>query len=195
MEQAHTDSHPGPGRPRGFDIDAALAAGIEVIRARGFEATSLDALTTAMGISRSSFYAAFGSKHGVLLSALRRTSRQRLDQLAAIAGQAQGNAAREMLRALAGSGTGPGECLMVNCISELSPHDPEVAALSGQHLDRVEGLFAEALSPSDPAAALDRARTLVAIALGVHALRKAGRAPEELAAILRQSQSLIQPST
>jgi TetR/AcrR family transcriptional regulator, transcriptional repressor for nem operon len=58
------------GRPREFDRQEALASAMRVFWARGYDNTSLCELIDSMGISKSSFYETFGSKHDLFLASL-----------------------------------------------------------------------------------------------------------------------------
>jgi AcrR family transcriptional regulator len=50
------------GRPRSFDRDAALLVAVEQFWRRGYDETSIATLTSAMGVTPPSLYAAFGDK-------------------------------------------------------------------------------------------------------------------------------------
>ncbi|WP_315836166.1 TetR/AcrR family transcriptional regulator [Bradyrhizobium prioriisuperbiae] len=53
------------GRPREFDLDAAVAAALPIFLEKGYEGAAFGELIAAMGIKPPSFYAAFGNKEGL----------------------------------------------------------------------------------------------------------------------------------
>ena len=57
-------------RPRTFDLSEALEKAMQLFWTKGYAASSLTSLTEAMDIGKSSFYAAFDSKHDVLMKTL-----------------------------------------------------------------------------------------------------------------------------
>ena len=58
------------GRPRSFDREQALGQAMEVFWRKGYDATSIQDLTEAMGINPPSLYAAFGDKEKLYLEAV-----------------------------------------------------------------------------------------------------------------------------
>lgn len=69
------------GRPREFCVDHALAQALRVFWEKGYEGTSLNDLTEAMGITRPSLYAAFGNKESLFRKALDLYEREKLDYI------------------------------------------------------------------------------------------------------------------
>src|ERR1700758_1121222 len=89
------------GRPREFDMNAALDKAIRVFREQGYNATSIEDLTAAMGLASGSIYKAFKDKRAVFLAALDRYMHLRNEQIGSIA-RTRGPAS-ERLRAVLGA--------------------------------------------------------------------------------------------
>ena len=138
-------------RPREFDTDAALDRAMEAFWSKGYEATSLDDLCEVTGLSRSSFYAAFGSKRNLLLKSVDRYIEQRNPKIAAILSQPL--PIRDAFAALAGlfidqivAGPGRRGCFLGNCAAELPRSDRAALARVRHGLESTEATFRDALA-------------------------------------------------
>jgi TetR/AcrR family transcriptional repressor of nem operon len=138
-------------RPREFDAETALDRAMDVFWTKGYEATSLDDLCEATGLSRSSLYATFGSKRTLLLQTVDRYVEQRTPNIAAML--ARPLPIRDAIAALLDqfidqivSGPGRRGCFLGNCAAELPRHDRAALARVRQGLARTEAVFREALT-------------------------------------------------
>ncbi|WP_245709749.1 TetR/AcrR family transcriptional regulator [Ruegeria halocynthiae] len=183
----------GPGRPRAFDEAEALEKALCVFWHKGYETASVDDLTKAMGLSRSSFYGTFVNKQTLFHKALRHYSRRGLKNLRDVADAGGNDPVGAIMEALANPQGGRDGCMLINCLTELAPHDDEVAALGRQHLESIDEIIAGALEPSDPGQALDKARAYASLAIGTLALRKAGVPDEQISQTLKQACLVISP--
>jgi AcrR family transcriptional regulator len=80
-------------RPRTFDLDVAIDRALQLFWSKGYEGTTLEDLTDALGINRPSLYAAFGSKEELFRRALERYTE---GPGAALAAALQADTAREV---------------------------------------------------------------------------------------------------
>jgi TetR/AcrR family transcriptional repressor of nem operon len=136
-------------RPREFNADTALDRAMNVFWSKGYEATSLDDLCEATGLSRSSLYATFGNKRDLLLQTVDRYTEQRTPTLAAAL--ARPVPIRKAVAALLDDFiddivTGPGRrgCFLGNCAAELPRSDRVALARVRRGLARTEAMFHEA---------------------------------------------------
>lgn len=88
---------PKMGRPREFSEAAALDAAMRVFWERGYEGTSLDDLTQAMGINRSSLYSTFGDKESLFRRVISLYGEQQLTFVSIALGQPTARKAIEAL--------------------------------------------------------------------------------------------------
>ncbi len=179
------------GRPRMFDVHEALDIALKVFWRKGYEGTSIDDLTGAMGINRPSLYCAFGNKEQLFRKALDRY----LGGSAALYGEAIGQltaraVAERFLRGMADNLTDPEHppgCLAVqgalSCGDAADPIRRELtarrAAAEATLRERFERAKAEGdLSPDDDPA--DLARFLATVAQGMAVQAAGGASRDEL---------------
>lgn len=117
-------------RPREFETEEALNRGMHLLWAQGYEATSLEDLLATMNLSKSSFYATFGSKHDFLLAALTQYIDVVIGRLARDLqeGSARDAISRSFEAFLPPRGDSANGCFLQNCAIELAQHDPEARA-------------------------------------------------------------------
>lgn len=190
--------HPGPGRPREFDIDEAVRDAIEVFRQHGFHGTSVQDLTEGTGLARGSLYKAFQDKRSLFLAALDHYSGQSLQRLSETL--AQPGSARAAIRETlmgyarrAAEGRGRQGCLVTASAMELMPEDAEVSALITRMFRRTQDLFAAAVIRGQTAGEIPAghderaiARALVCTIQGLRVLGKTGPSESETAEVVDQ---------
>src|ERR1700749_88008 len=151
------------GRPRSFDVEAAVERAMDVFWSRGYHGTAVPDLLRATKLSRGSLYAAFGDRHSLFLRALDRYIADAVTRMDSELGP--GKAPIDGLRAyLAGyvdrtsGASGRRGCLLVATAMEMAGQDAEVGR-------RVAGFF-KAME-ARVAAALSRAKAVGKLADGV----------------------------
>src|SRR5258707_15493096 len=159
---------PSRGRPREFDIDAALDKSVRVFRERGYHATSIADLTQAMELASGSVYKAFKDKRAVFLAAFDREGKTRREKLRRLLSTAKSG--RDRLRialnfyAESSHGVeGKRGCLIVGTATELATFDSEVAQRVTAALRQCETLVVDLIRQGQPdctvPAAIDRRET------------------------------------
>jgi TetR/AcrR family transcriptional regulator, transcriptional repressor for nem operon len=188
-------------RPREFDAEVALDRALDVFWSKGYEATSLDDLCAVTGLSRSSLYAAFGSKRDLLLKSVDRYVERRMPDLAAIL--AQPAPAREAFAALARrfidqivSGAGRRGCFLGNCAAELPRGDRVALARVRQGLAQTEATFRAALARAAAGGDLPADADVDALArfltAGFQGLRLVGKVNPDRAVLEDIAQTMLQ---
>jgi len=191
------------GRPREFDMDAALDKALLVFSERGYHATSISELTEAMGLTSGSVYKAFKDKRGVFLAAFDRYRAIRRGKISeSMVGAETG---RDKLRALLGlhavsshGESGRRGCLVVGSANEISTFDAEAAKrIEDAYTSNEEfildliiiGQADGSISPSvDPAAA---AISLLCVMNGMRIVGKTGSTAAEMNAVAETAMKLL----
>jgi len=156
-------------RPREFDEQDVLQRALAQFWARGYEATSVDELCQATGLSRSSLYHGFGSKRALLEATLDLYERNSTGRIAALFAtvrpiQAGVEAFLNGFVEEAQSPAGRRGCFIGNCTGELAGRDPVAARRLAGSLGRIEAALHTALARAQAAGELDPATDTTALA-------------------------------
>ena len=183
---------PRRGRPRSFDVEEVTASVLHVLWRQGHDATSIDELVEATGLSPSSLYGTFGSKRGLFDAALERYDR---DMDAVLGPLANGSGGiddvvgfLDRVRRFVAAPHSPG-CFMVNTTTEMAPRDPAIAERTRRYRARIRSSLRAALDRAatsheiEASTADDRARLVQASLFGVLVAARGGANREAVAAL------------
>lgn len=171
-------------RPPEFDRSKALSQALTLFWRKGYQATSLADLLTAMQISRSSFYATFGDKRSLFIECLDQFSTRIRSMLKTARGDM---APLDFLqRFFEGSVTGRPNprgqwgCMLVNTVLEMADVDSELASRASEHLSAMQDVFESYLleAGADPACAKELAAMLTLVNEGIRVSSRR-RLPDE----------------
>jgi TetR/AcrR family transcriptional repressor of nem operon len=179
-------------RPREFDAEVALESAMELLWTKGYEATSLDDLCEVTGLSRSSFYATFGSKRKLLLQSVDRYVERRVPKLVETLARPLPvhDAFAALLNDFIGqivAGSGRRGCFLGNCAAELPRSDRGALTQVRQGLGRTEAVFREALARAQARGELQPTADVDALArfltAGIQGLRLVGKVNPDRSAL------------
>ena len=183
-------------RPQKFEREELLDGAIRVFWSRGYEATSVHDLVTAMRIHPGTLYHLFGDKHALFIEALSRYEQTVGEHFVQLVGEdlkavrAFFDGSAEMLS----SSQGRNGCLLTNATVECGLTDPDVARCASRHIQRMEKAFEKALRnsqaieeiPLSPGVNLQAAaHHLSSVLQGMRVLAKTGVGAEELHEIVQ----------
>jgi AcrR family transcriptional regulator len=120
------------GKPQ-FDDNAVISSAMEIFWRHGYAASSIDQLTTAMGLSRSSMYKRFRDKDGLFQEVLSTYAQRVLKRMNAV----QASTKRQQLEALfheflprEGKTARPPGCMLARSCTEMADLPPASQAVA-----------------------------------------------------------------
>ena len=191
------------GRPKDFDEAAVLDKAIELFWRKGYEATSLEQLLSAMGIGKGSMYHNFGNKREVFKLALNRFNQKYIGMLDAELSKAKDPISfiKDYFRDIARQATDEHKkgCFLGNTIAELSCIDAGLEKLAAEHLGVMEHIFYTHLKNAQQLGKLKTkedahllARHLINLWNGLNITRRIYSSPKELMPLVELQLKVLQ---
>lgn len=191
------------GRPRQFDVDAALDKALRVFSERGYQAASISELTEAMDLTAGSVYKAFKDKRGIFLASFERyrALRRALLDARIQAVETGREKIRELLAVYATAShgqSGKRGCMVVSSANDLALLDDEAASRVTAAFAANEMLILDLIRIGQEDGSISRdidaescARTLFCLTQGMRVTGKTGRSEEEMSAVARMAMQLL----
>ncbi|SFQ73444.1 DNA-binding transcriptional regulator, AcrR family [Amycolatopsis rubida] len=184
-----------------FEIDAVLDAAMVRFWRAGYADTSLDDLSQATGLNRSSIYSSFGDKDTLYLRCLDRYAArygERYDQALASAAEDPLRAVREFfevtLQRIADAEL-PDGCLVAQTAMAIPVLSPDIAARATEVLGLQQARLRAALRAAKLADVDDFAVHLAAVNQSLAVMSRAGAGAEQLRAIVDISLGALRART
>jgi len=184
-----------PGRPRRFEAEDALDAALELFWHQGYRTTTTRDLETALGLSQSSIYNAFGSKLDLLHAALDRyetiTDQELLQPLER---SDKGLVAIETFFVSLGhwvTHKGRRGCMLINMMAEDGAATDAITKRSRVYRSRVRAALKESIARAARLGETNddqldqRADLLVGMVLGLNIAARGGASQPELGRLLK----------
>ena len=183
------------GRPRAFDQDTVLERALDLFWRRGYRNTTTRDLESALELSQSSLYNAFGSKSGLMEAALDRyedmTGVSLLDPLT---NSSDGlDAVDRFLDDLAHWVTHDGRsgCMLINLMVEDGGASSSVTKRAAAYRRRVRDALRDALARDIGESAEQRADLLFGVVLGINVAARGGAPRAELNRLVASAHHIV----
>ncbi len=163
-------------RPIEFDRPKVVNRALALFWRKGYQATSLADLLAGMGISRSSFYAAFNDKRSLFIECLDLFSARTIELLQGSRAQMLPADALQNFfeRNFTGAGgaaavRGHWGCMLVNTVLEMAGVDDDLSSSASRHLTDMQRVFQACLQDAGatPAQAEELAAMLMLLNEGI----------------------------
>lgn len=174
----------------------ALDRAIEIFAERGYHATSIGDLTSAMGVAQGSVYKAFKDKKSVFIAALERYKLRQTRRFEdtinkGLDGRDRLRKAFEFYAGMSHGSSGVQGCLLVGAAADLGSLDEDVGIVVRQSVEARERIIArlvqEGQSDGSISSALepdDLARTTLCFLYGMRVVGKTGKSQQEMQAVV-----------
>lgn len=152
-----------------FDETAVLESATNLFWEKGYNGTSMDELTKATGLSRSSIYNTFGDKHALFMRSLEFYTQQQTDWILQMAGKTAAplKRIRQLFRAAIDAILQDQRrrgCLAVNSTAEMANMDEPISRFLQKNTENMEALFQKWIREGQAAGEITKAFSATALA-------------------------------